>query len=315
MPTCAGTSLASRSDDGMTRVLITGAGGFTGRYLAPALANAGAEVHGTVLGGGDRDIRGFTALHETDLTQLSNVRATVEAVKPNVVFHLAGISFAASEDLRELYLNNIVGTRFLLEGLRGFADLDHVIVASSANVYGNQKTSVLTEDIAPCPANDYGVSKLATEHVAAMFGAELPITVVRPFNYTGRGQPTSFLIPKIVDHFRARKPVIDLGNTDVERDFSDVRDVSDVYCRLMQNGRVTGGPINICSGKAISPAEVIHLCSELTGHQIDVRVNPAFVRATELKSLRGSRRRLEESLGSVSIRPFSETLSWMLEPE
>jgi Nucleoside-diphosphate-sugar epimerases len=296
----------------MSRILITGAGGFTGQYLSRALSEVGAEVHGTVLA--DGDVPGsYAALHKTDLTSLRDVRGTVRAVRPNIVFHLAGISFAAHEDIKQLYLNNVVGTRFLLEALGDASGVEHVIIASSANVYGSQQLAVLSEDVLPTPVNDYGISKLATEQIAGLFRDRLPISIVRPFNYTGVGQPTSFLIPKIVDHFRSRRTHIDLGNIDVERDFSDVRDVCQIYRRLMNSSDAIGSTLNICSGKAISPAEIIRICSELTGHSLEIRRNPDLVRSAELKTLRGSRVRLEATIGEVSIRPFSETLRWMLE--
>jgi nucleoside-diphosphate-sugar epimerase len=188
-----------------------------------------------------------------------------------------------------------------------------VIVASSANVYGNQAGDTLHEDLPLLPANDYGVSKAAVEHLSRIFLPRLPITVVRPFNYTGAGQSASFLVPKIVAHFRRREAAIELGNTQVARDFSDVRDVSAIYSRLLGNTLALGETLNICSGKAVSLGQVIDTCARISGHRLEVRINPAFVRANEVRVLAGSPARLNSIVGAFNRIPLEETLRWMLE--
>lgn len=298
------------------RALVTGITGFTGSYIAGALTNCGLEVHGTRRPGQQPGAQVASAvLHDVELTRLEDVRKLVSNVRPDVVIHLAGISFAAHENIEELYLSNVVATRYLLQALGEAAGRlpEHVIVASSANVYGNQDVSVLTEDTPVAPANDYGVSKVAAELICRIFGSTLPITIVRPFNYTGVGQDNSFLIPKIVQHFRDRKEFIELGNINVERDFSDVRDVSNTYVQLLGNEPAIGQTLNLCSGKATSLREVIDICTELTRHRIEVRINPCFVRRNEVMSLRGSNDRLRNIVGDTPRIPLSATLSWMLQ--
>lgn len=295
------------------RVLVTGIGGFTGSYLARTLKNHGCEVHGTCRPGhavpGDLD----AIVHSVELTAVNEVRNVIGDVRPHAVIHLAGISFAAHDNIEEIYLSNILATRFLFQSLSESAgEIEHVIVASSANVYGNQNVEALVEDMPLRPANDYGVSKVATELVCDIFSDKLPVTIVRPFNYTGVGQSTSFLIPKIVDHFRNGREFIELGNINVMRDFSDVRDVSENYFKLMNNPRAFGTTVNICSGAATSLRQVIDICTEITGHQLQVRVNPSFVRRNEVTSLLGSTDRLTRIVGQQDRIPLRTTLNWML---
>ena len=120
-----------------------------------------------------------------------------------------------------------------------------------------------------------------------------------------------FLLPKIVDHFKRRAPVIELGNLDVIRDYSDVRMVVRCY-RLLIEAAQRGEAFNICSGIGHSLQEVISIMRKLSGHDLDVVVNPAFVRSNEVHKLIGSRAKLESAIGSSDSIPLQETLQWML---
>ncbi len=297
----------------MTRTLVTGAAGFTGRYLTSLLAAQGHEVHGVVHRASDLSVADSLAVHVADLANPSEIGRVIKDVRPEHVVHLAAIAFVAHGDISEMYRANVVGTRQLLHAL---SELDvaptSIVIASSANVYGNTREGMLTETLPPEPANDYGVSKVAAEYVARLYAARLPIIIARPFNYTGLGQAPTFLIPKIVDHARRRAPVIELGNLDVARDFSDVRNVVDAYARLLACPAAIGGTFNICSGRARSLSDIIELVSELSGHRFDVRVDPSLVRADEVRILLGSAAKLEGVIGDLGDIPLRETLSWML---
>lgn len=298
----------------MTRTLITGIAGFTGRYLTSLLAERGHEVHGVVHQIPVDPVIDATGVHVADLADRAAIARVVEDVRPDHVVHLAAIAFVGHDDIQDMYRSNIVGTRQLLDSL---SLMQHrpasVIVASSANVYGNARAGILDESMPLAPVNDYGVTKVATEYVARIYASKLPLIVVRPFNYTGRGQSEHFLIPKIIAHARRRAPVIELGNLDVARDFSDVRSVAESYARLLGASGAIGGTFNICSGRGISLGALIDMVAALTAHRMEVRVNPAFVRSDEVKTLAGSAARLEGVIGKLVDIPLPETLRWMLE--
>ena len=296
------------------RVLVTGADGFTGRHLLPVLAAEGHEVHALVQRMPEAPIFGAARSHAVDITRAEDLAALVTAVRPQRVVHLAAIAFVASNRIDDMYAVNVVGTRHLLEALARLEERPSaVLLASSANVYGNA-AGVLSESTKPAPANDYAVSKLAMEHVANLYAAKLPLVVCRPFNYTGVGQSEAFLLPKIVGHARVHAAHIELGNLDVSRDFSDVRDVVATYAALLELPAAAGLTINVCSGKAYSLREVIELVTSLSGHAFDIVVNPAFVRANEVYLLRGDRTLLEGLLPRLAPSiPLVETLRWMLE--
>ena len=289
------------------RALITGMRGFTGQYLAQELADAGYEVFGTALpfeGQGKN-------IHMVDLCDRAGVAAMIEEIQPDVVAHLAGIAFVAHSNAELIYRVNILGTRNLLEALAAQTHKPSaVLLASSANVYGNACAGVIDETVMPAPANDYAVSKLAMEHMAQLWTDKLPIIIVRPFNYTGVGQAENFLLPKIVSHFRKGARAIELGNLKVERDFSDVRMVAKSYRRLL-SASPAGQAFNVCSGEGYSLSGVIDVMSNIAGYGINVQVNPAFVRPKEVLTLVGSNDKLSSVIGAIAPTPLPDTLRWM----
>ncbi len=297
-------------------VLITGVAGFTGRYVADLMRQVGYAVSGLVHqnAAAGTTQEGTGVLYPCDLSDASGLIRVLEKAKPDYVVHLAGVAFAAHNDIEAFYKTNVVGTRNLLDALvQTKMPVQSVIVASSANIYGQTEKASLDEETPPAPTNDYGISKLASEHVARLYSDRLPIIVTRPFNYTGVGQAEQFLIPKIVSHVRRRVPVIELGNLDVARDFSDVRDIALAYQLLLECPQAIGQTVNLCSGRAYSLRDVLTLSAEISGFSIEVRVNPAFVRHGEAKLLVGSRTRCESLIGSLPLHPLADTLRWMLE--
>lgn len=299
----------------MSKILVTGADGFTGRYLAAELQRAGHEVHGLVHKPvPSSPTSSVSEWHVADLCDAAALKAVVRSVQPEKVVHLAAIAFVAHGDVDAIYSTNLTGTRHLLEALaQSQSSIDSVLLASSANIYGNSTGGVLDEFTQPAPANDYAVSKLAMEFAARLYADRLPIVTVRPFNYTGVGQAESFLIPKIISHVRRRAPVIELGNIEVARDFSDVRNVVQLYRRLVETPAAIGQTFNVCSGDAWTLTEVLAMVRQISGHDFEVRVNPAFVRANEVKTLVGNRAKLDAVVGRLPEIALEDTLRWMLE--
>jgi GDP-6-deoxy-D-talose 4-dehydrogenase len=279
------------------RMLVTGADGFTGVHFVKQAREAGYDVFA------------FNA----DLTSPQAVQAQVDAAAPDVVVHLAAISFVGHDKPSAFYDVNVIGALNLLDALLKLPQPPkRVLLASSANVYGNCEQSPISEMQAPAPLNHYAMSKLAMEHLAMTYADRLPLFFVRPFNYTGPGQVESFVIPKIVSHFKRQATTIELGNLTVEREYNDVRMVTDAYLKLLDKA-VAGEIYNICSGKTYTLHQVIDALVELTGHQMNIVVNPAFVRANELHRLCGDTSKLHQTIGTHEPMALKDTLRWMLE--
>ena len=291
------------------RVLVTGSEGFTGRYVCSEFAGAGWEVWSA----GVQPKPDNPRYLNINLLQPETLGLIGEHAQPHVVVHLAASAFVAEADPAVFYGVNLLGTRHLLEELStATTPSSCTILASSAHVYGNSSLEVLDETAATQPTNDYAVSKLAMEYLAKTYMARLGIVITRPFNYTGVGQEPRYLIPKIVNHFQERALHIELGNIHVARDFSDVRDIARAY-RLLAEAQPHGETFNLCSEESTALETFIRMASEITGHNIEVRVNPDFVRANEVKTLRGCSKKLDSFTGRARRYAMRDTLEWMLQ--
>lgn len=282
------------------RILLTGADGFTGRPFARHAESAGHEVIPL----------------RADLTNPDALNTEVGDTAPDAVVHLAAISFVGHADDGAFYAVNVVGTTNLLNALARLAvPPRRVLLASSANIYGNTATSPISESQSPAPVNHYAMSKLAMEYMARTYGDKLNLLITRPFNYTGPGQDANFLIPKLALHFARRSETISLGNLDVEREFNDVQMVCDAYLELLSVGEA-GETYNICSGRPYALRSVIEMLAKMTSHNPRIEVNPAFVRANEVHRLCGNPAKLHGLLarhGRTLAEPaLEDTLRRML---
>ena len=288
------------------RILVTGSRGFTGRYVTEELLKLGYEVFGLTA---DCSTTGKTI----DLNDQNAVRAVVDYVKPTSVIHLAAISYVDHGFEADFKKVNVEGTSCLLSQLRrACAPIDTVIIASSANIYGNSVVGrPIPENAVPCPQNFYAESKLLMEEMVKRDFVDLPITIVRPFNYTGVGQSVDFLVPKIVRAFKDKQATLRLGNLDVSRDFSDVRFVAKVYSKLVSNS-ISGELLNVCSGRFYSIQWILNFCEEFTGHKANITSDENLRRSNEIKLLWGDSSHMVNVLGEASKYTLADTLSWML---
>lgn len=293
----------------MTTALITGINGFTGYYLAHELRTAGYTVVGLSSTEIVQDASSVNYVcNILDREKLVNV---LTQVKPDIIVHLAALTFVAHEDVDAIYRTNVIGTRNLLEAIIKSKHIPRsVLLTSSANIYGNSLVEPIDERVLVAPANDYAVSKVSMEYMARLWMDRLPITVVRPFNYTGVGQSVNFLIPKIVDHFKRRALILELGNLNVVRDFSDVRSVVQCY-RLLLESKTQGEVFNVCSGQGHSLLDLLQMMHEISGHYPEINVNPAFVRVNEVNRLVGSSAKLDAVIGKIPAINIKDTLQWM----
>jgi nucleoside-diphosphate-sugar epimerase len=293
------------------RSLITGIDGFVGGYLDRHLRDLGHEVFGMT--GAPAKERRF---YHGDLRDREFVSRTIDQVKPDRVFHLAAISFVPHGDAQEIYQVNLLGTLNLYEALKK-PDRDvRMLFISSSTVYGAvpKELQPIREDFPLSPINHYAVSKASGEMLARLYrGSGIGTVIARPFNHTGRGQNVSFVVPKIAQAFRKKEASLKLGNIDAFRDFTDVRDVVKAYSVLLEKGEDTGA-YNVCSGAAYSVRDVIRMLQEISGHEIRIEQDPAFMRSADIPYAAGDNSRIANAGWKPAIA-FSETLKWMLDDD
>jgi len=296
---------------GQPCLLVTGAAGFTGRHLISQAKRDGYRCVAIVQPGG----KNLTIADNTcasDVLDSQQVEEIIQQFKPDYIVHLAAISFVAHGNSAEIYRVNQLGTLNLLDAVRKHRPaVKKVLIASSANIYGNATVLPITEAAQPDPINHYGVSKVAMELIAQLYD-DLPIVISRPFNYTGCGQARCFLIPKLVDAFRGKQETIELGNLSVSRDISDVRDVVRAYLKLLTHD-TPDRVYNVCSGFPTPLLTVVDLLNDLAGYRIHTKVSSDFVRRDEINTLYGSPASLESVIGCYREFTLEQTLAWMLE--
>ncbi|WP_435624059.1 GDP-mannose 4,6-dehydratase [Flagellimonas sp.] len=272
-------------------VLITGIDGFTGNHLESFLLGHGFEVYGTTFSKPQK--KNHLQCNILDFERLKEI---ISSVNPDYVIHLAAISFVASQEITRMYETNIIGTTNVLEALLELKiPVKKVVVASSAAVYGNVG-EVLSEEMCPKPINHYGNSKLGMENMTANYFNSLDIIITRPFNYTGLGQESNFLVPKIVEHFKERKKTIALGNLNTFREYNDVNFLVESYCKLLSSD-FRSGAVNISSGETYSIANILNLMEDISSHKMQIEVDERFVRKNEIVELKGSPEKLKQIIG------------------
>ena len=297
--------------------LITGATGFAGGHLLERLVAAGSRVHAwghtaSNLPGSAAAVVTWTAV---DLLDRTAVRAALEAARPSVIYHCAGLAHlldAWKAPARSLRVN-VLGTHNLLEAARDLGLVCGVLVTGSAQVY-RPSESALTEDAPIGPANPYGVSKLAQEMTAAVSPRAW---LVRPFNHAGPRQSPAFATSAFAQQIAEieagrRQPVLQVGNLDVQRDITDVRDTVRAYQALAETGR-PGRPYNVCCGRAYRMRDLLDILLSLARVRVRVDVDPARLRPSDNPVILGSHARLTADTGWQPEIPIEQTLADLLE--
>jgi GDP-4-dehydro-6-deoxy-D-mannose reductase len=252
-----------------------------------------------------------------DLLDGPTVLEGVRALQPEVVYHLAALASvpASWERPGDTLVENALATLNLLEAVRSECPGARVLVVGSGEIYGPPETLPVTEDAPLSPQNPYAVSKAAVDLLAGMYASahDLDIVRVRAFNHAGPRQSTEYVVSALARQVAAgleagEDPIrVVTGNPEPRRDFTDVRDVVRAY-RLL-GGDSLAGACNVCSGNAVSVAELLDMLRQVVEREIDHVVDSARVRAHEVMEIRGSFERLRETTGWEPEIPLERTLA------
>lgn len=296
------------------KALVTGANGFAGHYLVQHLLSQGDQVLGGVVTEVTPDFPCQTVA--MDVQNLEQCREVVATYDPEVIYHLAGMAFAprAESDFNAALLLNVGGVHNVLRAAEVLGRPTKVLIVSSAEVYGRVSPAdlPLTENCAVRPAHNYSLSKLLAETVAqrfAQYGHVDPI-IVRPFNHIGPGQSRDFVVSSFAYQLAQiqlgkQDAVIEVGNLEAKRDFTDVRDIVRAYRLALTKGR---GIYNLGSGKSIAIQQILDMLIEISGLKVTVKPDPSRMRRAEVPEVYGSYDRAQSELGWEPQLPLRDTL-------
>jgi GDP-4-dehydro-6-deoxy-D-mannose reductase len=305
------------SNDGAILPLVTGATGFAGSHLVDRLLQSHHRIVAWAHSGG-RPVQAHGSRVDwqaVDVLDRNAVERSLEALKPQVVYHLAGLPHVAESwrhAARALEVNAL-GTHHLLEAVRTVIPTTKVIVAGSALVY-RPSTAALAEDAPLAPADPYGVSKLAQEMLAER--ASTPVVRTRPFNHAGPRQSDAFVTSSFARQIAEieagqREPVLQVGNLDARRDIMDVRDTARAYEYLARAG-VPGRVYNICSGTAHRVGDLLDRLLQLARVRVTIRQDPSRLRPSDNPIVLGEPTRLTADTGWRAEIPIETTLGDLL---
>lgn len=305
----------------MSRVLVTGANGFVGPHLARALAARGHEIHGTSLGPAPAGAP-FARWSALDILDSGSCAARIAEAPPDAIVHLAGQSSAARSfaDPEGTFRLNVIGTWNVLEAVRREAPRARVLVVGSGEAYGPQpEGSRATEDTPFRPVSPYALSKAASDQLAAVLAGAHGLDVVRTrsFAHAGPGQAPAFALPSFGQQIAAIErgdaaPVLKVGNLEVTRDLTDVRDVAEAYALLLEQGRA-GEACNVGSGEGVRLADVTRRLAALARVPVAIEVDPARFRPADVPYLVADVTRLRERTGWSPRHRLEATLEALLD--
>jgi GDP-4-dehydro-6-deoxy-D-mannose reductase len=276
-------------------VLVTGPDGFVGRHLRVELGEAFVPYDGDVL-------------------DAAAVRDAVRETRPGALVHLAAASSVGRSfgDTAVVWQTNVLGTVNVVEALGAEAPAARLLFASSGDVYGRAEVVPTPEEAPVAPVSPYAASKAAAELACTVVEA----IVARAFPHIGPGQDDRFAIGSWAAQLaRIRAEgggTLRVGDVDVERDLTDVRDVCRAY-RLLLEPSVPSGTYNVASGRAVPLRGVVELLVEAAGVPVTVERDEARLRPAELRVLAGDASRLHAATAWAPQIPLEHTLADTLE--
>lgn len=306
------------------KILITGCSGFLGSHLIDGLEKE-YRNKGALKLSGITEIIEYSSprldVYHVDLRDRQKVFAAVEAIQPDLSFHLAAVANVGFSWRHQqlTYEVNFIGTSNLLEALNRFSPGSRVLLMSSAELYGGCSEKACNENtpLAP-PKNPYSLSKIAMEMVGDLHRntSKLEIIKIRAFNFTGPHQNKQFVASDFSYQVaeiekEKREPVIRVGNLSAIRDISDVRDIARYLTVIAEKGE-SGNVYNLCSGKTYSVQDILDILISLSFKKIEVIVDENKLRPVDVPKLWGDNSLIKQKFNLSPEYEIKQTLSDLL---
>jgi GDP-4-dehydro-6-deoxy-D-mannose reductase len=292
----------------MKRLLLIGSTGFVGKAF-------GALPQTEIAGDG---IQLISSEEHIDLRDQSALLQWFTQRRPDYVVHLAARTFVPEsfENPRQTYEVNFIGTLNVLEALRESGFTGRFLYLGSGDVYGLVPESDLpvAEDHPLRPRSPYGVSKVAAEALCYQWscGRHFDVVIARPFNHIGPGQSELFVVSDLAKQvvemmLRRRAGVIHVGDLDITRDFTDVRDVIRAYLLLLRYG-ANGEIYNVCSGSEVSIRRLLEIMLATSNVRAEIEPQTSRMRPSEQRRMRGCADKLRAVTGWAPKIPLEQTV-------
>lgn len=271
----------------MKKVLIFGASGFVGSYLSQEFIDNGYKVVGTDKVNGPM-LPTEVEFYETDLMKNSDVENLINNVAPDIIVNLAAISsVGASWNIPQTTVQiNVVGALNIMEAARKSEKKPKILFVGSSEEYVISNT-LIDERTELNASNPYGISKVTQEQFAKLYRDQygLKVYCVRPFNHTGVGQRESFVLPNFCKQVAeieksGKSGVIKVGNLQVKRDFSHVKDIVRAYRMIVESDNCKQ-IYNVGSGEAHSLEDMLTYIIGLSNQNIEIEVDQSRIRPTD----------------------------------
>ncbi len=260
----------------MRRAIITGSEGFVGRYLAEHLTKEGWEC------------KGFNLRHGQSLLDYEQIRNTLDIERPDAIFHLAAQAYVPEsfQNPRRTFEVNTIGSLNILEAVRQLGIKTKIHLAGTSEEYGDSQygEGVTTELTLPNPLSPYAISKLAMDQMGQLYAKSygMNVVVTRAFNHTGAGRgemyAESAFAKQIVEVELSKRDVVEHGNLESIRNYTDVRDIVRAYELAID---LPSGVYNICSDQNVAMQEVMDILTKNSTTQIKTQVNKNLYRPSD----------------------------------
>lgn len=253
-----------------------------------------------------------------DIRNKENILDCLNNFQPEAVLHLAAMSFVPEsfKSPEAAFEVNFLGTLRLLEALAETGFKGRFLYVGTGDAYGKVDPSELPilESRLLRPLNPYAVSKAATEALCFQWSQTGPFEIVmaRPFNHIGAGQSPDFSISNFAKQIAEisagiRPAILNVGNLEATRDFTDVRDVVRAYKLMLTHAR-NGEIYNVCSGIEYSIQTLLKKLLVISGVDAEIVIDPTRHRPTDQPRVCGSHKKLKEQTGWKPEIPIDETL-------
>ncbi len=302
----------------MNKYIITGVAGFVGYHFVEYLKQndktsqiIGVDIASKI----DLDIQ----YHQLDLNNKVELEKVIKTCAPDYIVHLASISSVGQswQDPASCFQNNTTIMLNILEAIVKNKLKTRVLSIGSSEEYGNGKMP-LKEDMLLNPQNPYAVAKVSQEMLCRLYAQNMGVDIVmtRSFNHIGPRQSERFVIPSFIRQLVKISQGVEnklfVGNIDVARDFTDVRDVVDAYYKILTSGE-SGAIYNVCSGRGYKLREIIEETAKILNIEPQIVVDESRIRPNDITYIVGDNTKLKTQLGWEQKFTLQDTLSDIIE--